>query len=701
MRVFGLHPLDAAVLLGYAVVILWIGKRVGERTSDRDEFFLAGRRLGGFYQFFLNFGTSTNADQAVAVSREIYRAGIGGMWIQYLVLFITPFYWFQTLLFRRVRLTTIGEYFTERFQSPLLGGAFAIFILLVSIVGGGAGFMVAGKTFMAVTPKAEAEWTIDERERVVAFREFRELTDRIETGLTPAERTRWEELNERSKLGQLSSFASHTNPLVFYVVFALIVGVYTMLGGFRAAAITDAIQGVLIVLFSLILIPIGLSRVGGFAGLHATVPDFMFELFGSAALSDYGWYTILAMVLANLVSIIAVATGMQTAGSAKDEMTARLGMLGGMFFKRFIMIFWALAGLLAIGLYAGDLQDPDLIWGYMTRDLLMPGAVGLMMVGILAANMSTLDATSVSYAALFIRNLYEPLRPGRSERHYLTVGRLVIPITLAGGVLVAVQVDDLLELFRYFISIPAIFGASIWLGFVWRGLTRTAVVLQVVLCVVIYAIIPNLFAAMDWSRHDERFLQTTRARTLQVVEPALEADVESGRAPRVGAPVTRVREVPPSAIFFDAVARENPADPASPRVGLGRFNAEIWVLSWLGLDFSGTPRSWLVALRFFFDALFPFVLLFLFSAVTAPVSAPALDRFFAKLHTPVQPTADLDARALEAVYAAPEQFERDKLFPGSRWEVMRPSRIDYLGFGGSWVLVGIIVLLLWLMVNIR
>ena len=368
MSIFGLHPIDAAVLLGYVGVILWIGYRVGARTRDRGEFYLAGRRLGGFYQFFLNFGTSTNADQAVAVSREIYRQGIGGMWIQYLVLFITPFYWFQTLLFRRVRLTTIGDFFTERFQSPFLGGAFAIFILLVSIIGGGAGFMVAGKTFMAVTPKAEVEWTVDERESVLAFREFRELTVRLDAGLPAADRARWEELNERNKLGQLSSIVSHTKPLVFYVVFAVVVGLYTMLGGFRAAAITDAIQGVLIVLFSLILIPVGLAKVGGFDGLHATVPDFMFALFGSAALSDYGWYTILAMILANLVSIIAVTTGMQTAGSARDEMTARLGMLGGMFFKRFIMLFWALAGLLAIGLYAGELHDPDLIWGYMSRD---------------------------------------------------------------------------------------------------------------------------------------------------------------------------------------------------------------------------------------------------------------------------------------------------------------------------------------------
>ena len=170
---------------------------------------------------------------------------------------------------------------------------------------------------------------------------------------------------------------------------------------------------------------------------------------------------------------------MQTAGSAKNEMTARIGMIGGMFLKRFIMIFWALAGLLAIGLYTGMLHDPDLIWGFMSKDLLFPGAIGLMLVGILAANMSTLDAGAVSYSALFIKNLYEPFKPNKSEKHYLFVGRIAIAVTLLGGIAVALFVNNLLELFKYIISIPAIFGASIWLGFIWRRLTKSAVFTQV------------------------------------------------------------------------------------------------------------------------------------------------------------------------------------------------------------------------------
>ena len=489
--------------------------------------------------------------------------------------------------------------------------------------------------------------------------------------------------------------------MAFYLIFALIVGIYTMMGGFRAAAITDSIQGVLIVIFSFILIPLGLSKIGGFSGLHAAVPDYMFDLFGSGALSDYGWYTILAMVIANLVSIVAVATGMQTSGSAKDEMTARFGMIVGMYFKRFIMIFWALAGLLAIGLYSGQLHDPDLIWGFMTRDLLVPGAIGLMLVGILAANMSTLDAASVSYSALFIRNLYEPLRPGRSEEHYLAVGRIAIGATLVGGVLVAILVNDLLELFKYAISIPAIFGAAIWLGFTWRRLTKHAVAIQVVICIVIYAIIPNLFTSLNATKYSERLLIETDPRTVVVEAEALLEDVDEGRARRVGEIITKEHRIEPAGVFFEQVARTDPGDPDSPKVGLGRFHAELWVMSWFGIDFQRMPRSWLVAFRFFFDALFPFLLLFLFSRLTKPVPGELTDRFYAKMHTPVQPTPEEEEAALNVAYGDPDMYENQKMFPGTQWELLKWTRMDYLGFFGSWVLVGVIIVLLWLMVSIR
>lgn len=701
MHIWGLHILDIAIIFLYTVIILWIGKRASRKTKNTGDFYLAGRKLGKFYQFFLNFGCSTNADQAVAVSREIYRQGIGGMWIQYLVLFLTPFYWFTTSLFRRVRLTTIGDYFTERFKSKFLGGGYAVFILLLGFLGGGVGYMVAAKTMMAMTPKPLEKCTYEQRLSIEQFREYQVLKSRFDEGLNPEEKARYEMLNEKNKHGELRSFVSYTNPLMFYFIYAVIVGIYTMLGGFRAAAITDTIQGILIIIFSIILIPIGLHKIGGFVGLHASVPDYMFELFGSVTLSEYAWYTIFAMVLANLVSIIAVAPGMATAGSAKDEMTARFGMIGGMFFKRFIMIFWALTGLLAIGLYAGRLHDPDLIWGFMTKDLLFPGAIGLMLVGILAANMSTLDAGSVSYAALFIKNLYQPFVPDRSEKHYLIISRIAIAGLLLGGIFVALFINNLLVLFKYMISIPAIFGASLWLGFIWRKLSKSAVIIQVSICLLIYAVIPNLFQTLEWSRQNEAFLLETKPKTIMVIESALADDVDAGKADYIGQSIQKQHIIEPAGVFFEKVARIDPSDPKSPKVGIGRFHAEIWVLSWMGIDFSHLKKAQLVAVRFLFDALFPFLLLFLISFLTKPVDKKHLDRFFAKLHTPIQKTPEEEQKALEESYNYPQRFEKDKLFPGSNWEVLKPSKMDYIGFGGSWILVGVIIFLLLFMTSIK
>ncbi|MBN2245384.1 MAG: sodium:solute symporter family protein, partial [Candidatus Aminicenantes bacterium] len=301
----------------------------------------------------------------------------------------------------------------------------------------------------------------------------------------------------------------------------------------------------------------------------------------------------------------------------------------------------------------------------------------------------------------FIKNLYEPFRPGKSEKHYLNVGRIAIAITLFGGIGVALFIDNLLELFKYIISIPAIFGASIWLGFIWRRLTKTAVFVQVIICLIIYAVIPNLLTNLDWAKTNQKFLAQTRPQTITITTGALTEDVENGLAEYTGQSIEKQHIIEPTGIFFEHVARIKPSDPNSPKIGIGRFQAEIWVLSWFGIDFSGFKKSQLVATRFFFDALFPFILLFLISFVTRPVEKTHLDRFFAKIHTPVQKTEEEEEKALADSYRNPEKFSKDKIFPRSNWEIMKPGKWDYIGFGGSWVLVGVIILLLWLMTSIQ
>ncbi len=188
---------------------------------------------------------------------------------------------------------------------------------------------------------------------------------------------------------------------------------------------------------------------------------------------------------------------------------------------------------------------------------------------------------------------------------------------------------------------------------------------------------------------------------MTITTGALQEDVADGRAAKVGQAIRKPHVIEPAAIYFEKVARRDPSDPASAKIGIGRFNAEIWLLGWLGIDFSGWTKAQLSAARFGFDALFPFLLLILDSLFTKPVERKHLDRFFGKIHTPVQATPEADALAVEAAANEPERIARLKIRPKSNWEILKPTRMDVLGFGGSWLMVGVIILLLWLMVSLR
>lgn len=701
MYIWGMHILDALLIVAYFIGIFWIAVRISKRITGTNEYFLAGRKMGKFYQFFLNFGASTDASQAAAVTREIYRQGIAGMWIQYIVLFLTPFYWFTALLFRRVRLVTIGDYYEERFSSKFLGSGFAVFSIVLALIGGAMGYLVSAKTFMALTPKPYEMYTVEEKVSVRMYNEYQELHQAyLNNALTPESRPRYEELTSMNNRGELRAFISHTDPKIFYFIYATCVCIYVLLGGFEAAAVTDALQGILMIFFSLMLVPFGLYTIGGFSGLHEKVPEHMFWLFGTGSMSEYAWYTIAAMALANLVSIVAVAGNMQTIGSAVDEKTARFGNIGGMMLKRLMMIFWALAGLIALGLYAGELSDPDLAWGHMTRNLLSPGFIGIMMIGVLAASMSTLDAGAMAVSALMVNQMYKPYFPDKSEDHYIKVGRWAVVFIIFGGVFMALAVSNLLELFKYAITAPAIFGASIWLGFLWRRLTKVAVIIQIFASLSVIAIIPNVFERWDYTRSHEALLRQTNERQIMVSVRAMQADVDAGRATEVGERITKLQIVPQYPIFFDKIARENPNDPESRLLGFGRFNAELWILSWFGFDFSGLTKAQLVALRFIFDAIFPFIIMFLFSFVSRPNNKEILDYFYAKIHTPIIQDPVQDELAISNNAKNMDKFESHKLFPKTHFEIHKPALMDYLGFGGTWVMVGVIIFLLWLVMNI-
>ncbi|MCI0512840.1 sodium:solute symporter family protein [candidate division KSB1 bacterium] len=699
MNFLGLHLWDWILISLYFCMMIGIGTWTRRRIKDTKDFYQGGRSFGKFLTTAMHFGTITSADQAAGVAREIYRQGFSGMWFQNLPLLFTPFYWFVSVLQRRARYVGPGDIYTHRFESKFLAGLFATYILLNAMYGGSIGYLLTGKTMQAMMVKPASEYTVAEQQSVAEFNELQTLQKKqgFET-LDVTEKARLNVLLEKQKRGELHAYISYLNLDVFYICYAAVVSAYTILGGLFAAVLNDVIQSILILVLSFLLLPIGLKALGGFTGLHQKVPDYMFEIFGSTVTSDYTWYFVLAMVTINL--IVLPPRNFTYGGSPKDDFSARMGMVTGAFIKRFAMIGWALTGLVAVGLYQGQLSDPTNIWGHMTRNLLGVGFVGLMIASIMAANMSTISASSLELSAAFTKNIFLPLRPQASEKLQIILGRIIIFVIMGATIYFARLVDDIFVVFKYVLTIGTIIGPSLWLVYFWRRLTTKAVVFQMLFSIVITVLIPNIVPNVNQNRENPKLTVQTLPREQIIQVKAVAEDVAAQRASHIGQLIEKRRVIPPVGIFYETVARKNPDDPNSPFVGQGMFRVQLYFISLFGVDLTQLSRPQLGTLSFAFDIILPFLLLFFISLITKRNSEKVLREFYANIHTPAVADQAEDARRVQAAVENPELVEKDKLLPGTDWEFWKPTRQDIWGFIICWLLVGVVVGLYFLILRI-
>lgn len=692
---YGLHWLDTLVLLAYIVAVLALGQYVSRRVKSEEDFFLGGRSMGRWYQFFLSFGTMADPSGAPGASASVYKQGIGGIWLFLIPLFMTPYYWFMSVWFRRARLTTIAELFEERLSSRSLATLYALLAIAFSVLSIGFGNIVALKTLEPIMVKPAEAYSEADRKNLADHKEYETLKSlQSNKGLNEEQAKRYDVLKDLHNQGTIKPYVSYLSPSFFYLFTTLLVCIFIMTGGLKATVMIDAVQAVLIVVISFILIPFGLAQIGGFKGLHEKLPESMFAIFGNEHMSEYTWYSIGALLLMNFIAITGAGGQMNTAGAAKDEMAARLGGVTGGFGKRFVTIAWGFAGLIALALWGPNQSDPEQTWGRLTLLLLPAGLIGLMIVGILGGKLASLGVAVVVNSALVVKNLYEPLFPGRSEKHYMIVARISVPILLGLGVMVALCMGSALSLMKLVIALGVTWGAPILLIFLWRRLTGKAVWVQVVTTILFVGVIPFVISAIPDLRRHPALLETTRERVVMVEHEATQEDVRLGKAAETGEIITKEHRINPVPLFFEnGLARLDPSDPDSPKEGVGRFNIEIYLVALMGVNVSNFTPPVILTVRFLVDAFLPILILLVVSWMTPIGDKEKLDRFYARLKTPVGETHEADAEAVALSYANPSRFDHTKLFPGSNWELTKWDKTDAIGFIACCAMTAIILLI--------
>jgi len=705
----GLTVADFIVIVLYIALMLGIGYWSMKRIKSQEDFFMGGRSFGKLLQIFAMFGSGTSTDSPVGTARNTFVGGLSGIWTVLNYLFCTPFYWFIGLWYRRYRMMTMGDFFEERFQSRSMAGMYAVFGLFFFIVWLSVGFSAASKTILALTPKPAQELSVAEKEELNLFSRMQELEARDYKLLAEDERRELENIREQKPHGRFS----YLNGPLIIISIGLVVLLYSWAGGLTAAYLTDLVQGIFIILLSFILIPFGLHQISarfggqglmdGFRLMHERIPEEFFDILGSPYASDFTWYYLLAVTTINLVGIVVqphmIVVG---GGSAKDELTARIGIMAGNFIKRFLTILWTLTGLVALALYAGEVADPDLIWGHATLDLLGPlglGLVGLMITALMAALMSSASCYILVASSLLVRNLYTWIRPERGEAHYVLIGRICSALAISGGVFFSIYYYDVFDQLKVAWELPIIFAATVWVAMYWRRASKIAAWVTIIVSAVLFFLIPILLPVFHPSlRVNEKYLAVTQTTEVTRRYEAKEFDVRQrneeidlwkkleaqGLAERtcpaaleLGEIIEKTTKPPSKSIYWTKGIR---VERDGTRIGQGFFNLEFAFLSLLGFDLSKLANPMIETLRLPFRIVLPIFLMIIFSIFTRPVDNVVLDRFYVKMKTPVHPIPERDREEVKKSYENPHRFDNQKIFPKTQLEFARWTREDTVGF---------------------
>ena len=725
----GLQIADIIVIVLYFAVIISIGIRSSRRIKNREDYLLGGRKFGKVIQTFASFGQATSADGPVGVATTTFHNGAAGIWSSLLLVFFTPVFWITSPWMRRMRLLTMGDFYEERYGSKKMAGVYAL-VAAVGMMGLlSVGYKAMSTTILAITPKSYSEYTVKEKHEYLLAEELSSLESRDFNSLTGAQQAR---LRELRLIKPQSSFSYYSQSLLIWIVCFVVIA-YAVLGGLEAAFYTDMLQGTFIIFLSVILIPFSWSRIAHLYGngnitsalqiLHNKLPASFFEIFGSPSLIDFTWYFIIAASLVAGVTVVTQPNQLVTNAAAKDEHSARFGFVTGVFIKRFCTILWGVVGLSAILLYTGKIQNSDLVWGYATYDLLGAvgfGLIGLMIASLMAALMSAGSALMLTVSGLLLHNIYLPLVPGKSERHYVWASRIFGGLFLIGGTIISLQFDNIFEILKFIWEFFVIFAPAFWLGLKWRRANRQGAWASILITLFVFYVIPLVLTAIVPSlRTDKTMLLRTHPSPVTRSYTAREFDVQQrdkeiagwnelnaehkavGECPEkiiAGEKFTKKYELPSEAIFWSKQPELNKAGILEAR---GYFYPELVILHAVGFKLQNEPYALNETIRMMIRLVFPFIILIVVSLLTKRNNDEVTERFFIKMRTRVRGLgAEADAADLKESFTNPEKTKEMLLFPKTNLEIYKWNKQDTLGFLFSIVVVFIVLGTLYMAVSV-
>ena len=415
----------------YVIAVLSVGyaARRARRDSSLSEFYLAGRSLSGPVLLLTLYATQYSGNTLLGYPGEAYRLGFAWvMSIGFMMSIIVVYLLFAPRLHRlatRFNYITPGDWFAHRFQSPLLTNL-ANLLLIAAI----ASYLLAQLMAMG----------------------------HITTALSGSAVPYW----------------------VGVVMFTLVIIVYETVGGMRAVAWTDCIQGLLLVVGLAGLLLVAIPTAEELGAVTQWIAARQPEKVGvpSWPMCRQWVSTVLLIGCSGAVYPQAI----QRIYAARDVGSLKRSLSVMVFLPLLTTGTVFIVGILAIQQFSGlsgvaaDQVMPQLLTQWATRSLWTYAMAILVIVAVVGAIMSTADSVLLSLSSILSKDILgKTLLQGTSERRLTQAGKLLSWVVMT--LLVAIALVPRLTLWgltEIKMEVLAQVSPLFILGVTWRRLTASA-----------------------------------------------------------------------------------------------------------------------------------------------------------------------------------------------------------------------------------
>lgn len=278
--------------------------------------------------------------------------------------------------------------------------------------------------------------------------------------------------------GMTGGAISFSTGVIIAIVLALF---FSYTAGIRSVVWTDSLQAIFMIITSTIVVILIVNSLGGFGQFFENIQTTQPEML---TVPGNGYFSILTFLGLTIpwfffsISNPQVSQRLFMPNSFKGLRQMLIGFLVFGLIYTFVSVMWGFSALqLFPNLETADLATPSLL----SSDAVPPLLGVIVMVGILAAAVSTIDSIMLTLSSMFARDVYGNMKSRPDDAKQLKIGKIVIPVIAILAYAFAELELDLIAVLSVAASSGLIVGVPATVGtFFWKKGTAAGVIVSVI-----------------------------------------------------------------------------------------------------------------------------------------------------------------------------------------------------------------------------